>query len=98
MENEKTVLEWKPFIKSVLDSKTNEFLLMGYSQASNEDIWNCLMEKVWKGNVKKRLHEAVQDVFHLQSNLYMSYLTVKAYQDDDLLASIQALTNHENNK
>lgn len=89
----RAVTEWKPLIKHVLDSKMEEFVLMGYSQATNENIWKCLEEKVWKKNQKKRLYEVVQDVFHLQSNTYMSYLTINAYQnDDDLMASIAALT------
>lgn len=88
-----TVNEWKEIIKPVLDSKTNEFLMMGYSRATHDDIWCCLEQRVWKGNPSKRLHEVVQDVFHLSSNIYMSYLTVNAYQDDsDLMASIAALT------
>jgi len=68
-------------------------LELGYTQATNEDVWNCLVEKVWKGNPTKRLHEVIQDIFHLGSNIYISYLTVNAYQDDtDLLESIAALT------
>ncbi len=80
-------------MKPALDSKTSEFKLMGYSQATGDDIWDCLVQKVWKGNPTKRLHEVTQDIFHLASNLYMSYLTVNAYQEnDDLMASIAALT------
>ncbi|MBP1968774.1 hypothetical protein J2Z83_000868 [Virgibacillus natechei] len=92
MDMEQTINEWKPFVKPALDSKVNEFRVMGYSKATEEDIWNCLVQKVWKGNPNKRLHEIVQDVFHLGSNIYLSYLTVNAYQDDDLMASISALT------
>ncbi|UJL44943.1 post-transcriptional regulator [Virgibacillus sp. NKC19-16] len=93
MEIVQTVNEWKDTIKPALDSKVDEFRLMGYSKAKPEDIWNCLVQKVWKGNPDKRLHEIVQDVFHLGSNVYLSYLTVNAYQDDDLMASITALTS-----
>ncbi|WP_240510194.1 post-transcriptional regulator [Virgibacillus profundi] len=92
METVHTVSEWKEMIKPALDSKVEEFQLMGYSQATVDDIWNCLTQKVWKGDPDKRLYEVVQDVFHLGSTIYMSYLTVKAYQSDDLMASIAALT------
>ncbi|MFD1038593.1 post-transcriptional regulator [Virgibacillus byunsanensis] len=93
MELEKTVSEWKIMMKPALDSKTDEFLLMGYSQASNEDIWKCLEQKVWKGNPSKRVHEVIQDIFHLSSSIYISYLTVNAYQEDsDLMTSIAAVT------
>ncbi|WP_042146126.1 post-transcriptional regulator [Paucisalibacillus sp. EB02] len=88
----KAVEAWKQELKPVLISKAEELQLMGYSKATHEDIWKCLVNKVWKGNPEKMLHEVVQDIFHLSSNIYMSYLTIDAYQDDDLMASIAALT------
>ncbi|MEC5422068.1 post-transcriptional regulator [Virgibacillus sp. C22-A2] len=92
MEIVQTVNEWKAMIIPALESKASEFRLMGYSQATVEDVWKCLDQKVWKGDPEKRIHEVVQDVLHLGSSIYMSYLTLKAYQDDDLMASIAALT------
>lgn len=92
MEIERNVNEWKELMGPALDSKISEFQLMGYSQATREEIWKCLVQKVWKGNPSKRVYEVVQDIFHLGSNIYLSYLTVKAYEDDDLMASIQAVT------
>ncbi|WP_026906315.1 post-transcriptional regulator [Paucisalibacillus globulus] len=92
MELVKAVESWKQELLPVLKSKAEELQLMGYPKATDEDIWMCLVKKVWKGNPEKRLYEVVQDIFHLSSNIYMSYLTIDAYQDDDLLASIAALT------
>lgn len=89
----RSVSEWRPIIQPVIDSKVRELVLMGYSQATSKDIWRCLEERVWKGNPTKLLHEVVQDVFHLKGSVYMSYLTLNAYQeDDDLMTSIAALT------
>ncbi|SET77622.1 Post-transcriptional regulator [Oceanobacillus limi] len=92
MELVKTVEDWKAILDPVLESKAMEFQMMGYSHPTNEEIWNCLTQKVWKGNPDKRIYEVVQDVLHLSSNIYMSYITVNAYQDEDLMASIAALT------
>lgn len=92
MENLKAVSDWKPLIIPALESKSSEFRLQGYEEATNEDVWKCLIEKVWKGDPEKRLYEVVQDIFHLGSNIYMSYLTLNAYQEDDLMDSIAALT------
>ncbi|WP_407701379.1 post-transcriptional regulator [Virgibacillus senegalensis] len=89
---EKLVDEWKAEMELILESKVDEFKMMGYSRATADDIWNCLKKKVWKGNPSKRVHEVVGDIFHLSSNIYMSYLTVQTYQDDDLMASIAALS------
>ncbi|MEW9675873.1 post-transcriptional regulator [Lentibacillus sp. L22] len=96
MEKVQRVEQWKSHIKPALDSKTSELRLMGYMQATNDDIWDCLVKKVWKGNPTKRLYEVTNDIFHLASNVYMSYLTLEAYQDDDLAASIAALTDDGN--
>jgi|SRR5690625_480907 len=92
LDDKKTVNEWKPVIQLVLDSKASEFVLMGYSQATSDEVWNCLQNLVWKGNPTMRLHEIVQDIFHLKASVYMNYLTLNAYQDDDLMTSIAALT------
>ncbi|MDC3415636.1 post-transcriptional regulator [Aquibacillus salsiterrae] len=88
----KPVNEWKSMLTIVIKSKVDEFRMMGYTKTNAEDIWQCLTEKVWKGNPEKRLHEVVQDIFHLKTTTYMSFLTVKTYKDDNLLASIAALT------
>ncbi|GGM30757.1 hypothetical protein GCM10011351_16090 [Paraliobacillus quinghaiensis] len=92
----KHVEDWKPLLKSVIDSKAEEFQLMGYSRATPEIVWQCLKEKVWKGNPEKRLFQIVEDILHLSSNIFMSYLTVQSYQNDDLMASIAALSEGSN--
>lgn len=92
----KTVSEWKTEIGPALNSKASELRLMGYNNATGEDVWKCLEEKVWKGeDPSKRLYEVVQDILNLSSNVYMSYLTINAYQDDDLSASIAAVTEND---
>lgn len=93
MAVDKQVNEWKPIVRPVIESKVNEFLEMGYTKSTSEDIWICLEQRVWKENSTKKLHEVVQDIFHLSPDIYMSYLTLDAFQDDtDLMASIAALT------
>lgn len=87
----KQVEDWRLHVEPFLKSKLEEFLLMGYSRATIEDIWQCLEKNVWKGTPTKKLYEIVQDIMHLRASVYMNYLTVKAYQDDDLMASIEAL-------
>jgi len=91
-ESIRSIDEWREIVEPALESKVEEFKLMGYKQATNDNIWECLKEKVWKGSPNKRLHEAVQDIFHLSTNIFMSYLTISAYtNDDDLMTSIEAL-------
>jgi len=93
MEIKQNVNEWKASVFPALDSKVGELRLMGYSQATREDVWKCLIEKVWKGNPEKRIHQVVQEIMHLKSAVYLSYLTFYSQQNDDLMASITALMN-----
>nr|WP_246569852.1 post-transcriptional regulator [Lentibacillus saliphilus] len=87
------VNEWRAELGSVLESKVYEFKSMGYEEVTADDIWQCLNRKVWTEHpCQKRLHEVVQDIFHLASSTYMSYLTVSAFEEDDLMASIAALS------
>lgn len=97
MEEKKTVKEWKNTVEPALRSKRADFKLIGYADVSTEIIWQCLEEKVWRNNPKKRLHEVVEDIFHLSTSTYMNFMTVKALKSDkdDLMASIQAVTEGE---
>lgn len=98
MEEIKRVEEWKNEMNVVLESKRNELQTLGYPNATQEDIWKCLVKKVWKGNPEKRMYEVVQDIFHLGTGVYLSYLTTESHQDDDLMGSIAALTGNSDNE
>ncbi|MGN8645623.1 post-transcriptional regulator [Gracilibacillus sp. HCP3S3_G5_1] len=99
MAVKKHVSVWKHELHDVLESKVNEFQLLDYSKATSEDIWNCLLEKVWKGDPKKSLHEVVQDIFHLHPNLFMTYLTQQSFKDNNFQESLDALLgNHKSDE
>lgn len=91
MELIKKVSHWKPYIQPALASKVDELKVMGYSRTNEKDVWDCMVEKVWKGDPEKKLYQVVQDLLHLNTSTYMSYLTVKAYKQDDLFAQIEAI-------
>lgn len=93
MKEMDNVKNWKQMVTPFLNSKAEELHLMGYNQATKEDVWDCLVEKVWKGHPDKRIYEVVADIMHLNSSIYLSYLTVKSYENDDLKTSIAALLN-----
>ncbi|MGP4061596.1 post-transcriptional regulator [Halobacillus sp. H74] len=93
MEQYKNVSGWRKEVALVLRSKVEEFHLLGYKRATERELWDCLVKKVWKDDTEKRLYQVVQDIFHLSTHTYTSYLTTEAYQNDDLLASLEALNN-----
>ncbi|WP_080874256.1 post-transcriptional regulator [Oceanobacillus timonensis] len=88
---------WKEMIYPALKSKQEELEMLGYEQATPEEVWKCLSVKIWKGNPEKKLHEMVQDIFHLKSSVYLSYLTIQSYENDDLAASVEALLGNPEN-
>lgn len=94
----KTVEQWKPIVQEVVESKMKEFHSLGYNSVSEEELWDCLVHTVWKGNPEKYLHEIVQDIFQLKTQVFMNYLTMQTYQDDNLLESIEALMKQESSK
>ncbi|WP_143588878.1 post-transcriptional regulator [Terribacillus halophilus] len=90
----KTVNEWKAEVMPAIISKKDEFHLLGYEKASAADIWSCMEKKVWKKDTEKpkRLYEVVADIMQLNISVYMGYLTMSVYEEDeDLMASIAAI-------
>ena len=86
--------EWRNETYEVLQSKVDELKLLGYDGVNAEEIWTCLLAKVWKKEKRLRLHQVIQDILHLSGSTYMSYLTVEAQKqanNDDLFQQIGAL-------
>lgn len=87
MDEQHPLAGYREKLQPVIRSKVEEFHLLGYDGATSDDIWECMLNKVWKKKKKvanKMLHEMVEDIFHLSINDYMSYLTVEAYKGPDL--------------
>lgn len=87
----KPVSKWKPEVTEIVESKVREFHLLEYTKATADDVWLCLVEKIWKGDPEKSLHEVVQDIFHLSPNVYMTYLTQQSLMDNDLKETLDAI-------
>lgn len=86
--NSQLISEWKPQLGRVIDSKVNELIYLGYNEATNERVWQCLLKKVWKKDGEMALHQIVEDILHLKPHIFMSYMTQLAYQSDDLEGAI----------
>ena len=90
----RTIHEWKKHVEPALLSKESEFKQFGYQDVNADDIWNCLINQVWKKDENKRLYEIIQDIFHLKAGTYMNYIRIHALHAEkkDLMSSIRALT------
>ncbi|BAD76868.1 hypothetical conserved protein [Geobacillus kaustophilus HTA426] len=73
-----------------LESKCDEFRLLGYTQVTMDGLWECLCSRKWKHRpAEKKLHELVSDIFSLSPSEYMMFLTMRSYKqqaagDDEL--------------
>ncbi|EEL49179.1 MULTISPECIES: post-transcriptional regulator [Bacillus cereus group] len=82
IEKEDLVEAYRGQLQVVLESKVEEFQMIGYDRVTTEDVWKCLKSKKWKKvDSDVRLYELVNDVLTLSANEYMTYLTVEAYQE-----------------
>ena len=61
-------------VRPALISKQEEFLLLGYDNVSQEDIWTFLLKKKWrKKREEMKLFEVVQSILSLKVGELMNY-------------------------
>lgn len=66
----------------VLQSKVEEFQMLGYDRVTEQEIWTCLKSKKWKRlREDVKIHQLVNDVLKLSTSDYMTYLTMQAYKE-----------------
>jgi len=69
-------------VKPALISKQEEFLLLGYDNVSQEDIWTFLLKKKWrKGEHEMKLFEVVQSILSLKVGELINFMSVEALKD-----------------
>ncbi|WP_342046360.1 post-transcriptional regulator [Bacillus sp. OTU530] len=76
----------------VLQSKMEEFHMLGYDRVTEQEIWTCLKSKKWKQLPEEiKIHQLVNDVLTLSTSDYMTYLTMQAYK-----APLSSFEEYEN--
>ncbi|TMW73970.1 post-transcriptional regulator [Alteribacter natronophilus] len=80
---------WKEELMPALESKAEEWQMLGYERVTVEDVWQCVTVK-WQKDIKRgdleepfRIHRLLGDVMSLNSSEYMNFLTVEAYKEPD---------------
>ncbi|KAB2338684.1 post-transcriptional regulator [Cytobacillus depressus] len=82
METSHTYDQFRNDLKPALQSKQEEFSLLGYGQVSEQELWNFLKRKKWKkteGN--KSMAELMQDILSVKVGEYFNYATVEAFKE-----------------
>ncbi|MDP4104640.1 MAG: post-transcriptional regulator [Bacillota bacterium] len=64
-----------------LQSKLEEFQILGYRDISEPQLWEYLLKKKWKKVTEEmKLHQAIQDIFSVKVSDYMNFATVELYK------------------
>lgn len=82
---------WKEDLMPVLQSKVDEFVLLGFERVSVDDIWECVLYKLRKKKEFIHLNAFVNTIFSLRDREYMNWLTLESYQADDWFANEDVL-------
>lgn len=94
-----TVMEWigmssthiydqyRSQVKPALNSKIEEFHLLGYDTINEDELWVFLTKKKWKKPSEAiRIAELVQDILNVKVANFMNYATIEAFKTTDLLS------------
>jgi hypothetical protein len=69
-----------------LQSKLEEFQILGYRDISEPQLWEYLLKKKWKKVTEEmKLHQAIQDIFSVKVSDYMNFATVELYKAAEAL-------------
>jgi uncharacterized protein with HEPN domain len=82
----KPIEEWKEILQPVLQSKLEEFHIMGYESVTKDEIWKFIEVKLTKKQQEWMLHELVNSIFRLRVNDFMNWLTIEAFQSDSMFS------------
>ncbi|MFB5662197.1 post-transcriptional regulator [Alteribacillus sp. HJP-4] len=72
---------WKEEVWPALKSKKEEFEILGYGYASEEDIWESVIEKLNKNKTEPRIHSLVNGILTYRLTEYMNRITISSYRE-----------------
>ncbi|MFS0612573.1 post-transcriptional regulator [Lederbergia ruris] len=75
----------------ILQSKLEEFAVLGYGTIDKMELWTFLTQKKWKKYKEGiRIYELVSDILSVKVGDYMSFATVEAYKAPDLFSELDS--------
>ena len=76
-EEFKSLSELYDRVKPALYSKVREVHRLGFNIVSEVDIWNYLVENVWKNKTNLELFELISDILHVDNYIIYEYVMNK---------------------
>lgn len=81
MEIENNYEFFRSQVGPALQSKLEEFRLLGYKAISEPELWEFLLKKKWKKATEEiKLHQVIQDILSVKVSDYISFATIEAYK------------------
>lgn len=74
---------WREDMEPVLDSKLDEFHLLGYKRATKDEIWRCVTERLHKKKHYVPFYAFTDELLNLKASVYMTWLTVSSYKEPE---------------
>lgn len=83
----KSLKELYERVKPALYSKQKEVRRLGLKYVTEKDIWNYLVENVWKSKENLELHELISDILYANNYDLNEYAmrNIKEYKDKEEL-------------
>lgn len=64
-------------VEPALYSKVKEVNKLGFKYVTEKDIWNYLVDNVWKNKVNLELHELISDILYADNYLINNFIMKK---------------------
>ncbi|WP_141433656.1 post-transcriptional regulator [Bacillus sp. 03113] len=75
---------FRKVVEPALQSKLEEFQLLGYNTITEDELWNYLTKKKWrKAKEEIKLFEIVQDIMMVKVSDYLNFATIESYKSDE---------------
>lgn len=78
--------EWRPAIQPFLQSKLEEFHLLGVNRMTHEELWPFILQVIEKKHKKEQLsfNQFVNRVMQISVNDYMNKIRMEMFTSTDL--------------
>lgn len=71
-------------VKPALQSKLEEFRLLGYDSIDEDGLWEFLIRKKWKKEKEEiKIYQVIQEILSVKVSDFISYATVEALKDTE---------------
>lgn len=68
-------------VKPAMDSKLEEFELIGYGHIQEKEVWDYLENKRWKKEEEEKpLHQVVNDILTLKPGDVINFMAMESYK------------------